>query len=417
MAQRLQEAHGDGSERATRLPALSVRLTPDFERDAICLLGLPFDRLTLPAAQAKVTAAITNQRRCHVATPNLNLLRIAHGDRSFRRTLAAADMSVADGMPLVWMARILGLGISERAAGSDLFEALGRNRNDPVRTFFFGGTEQVCSDLRFRLGERPSGVRCVGALAPGFGTAEEMSKPETLECINAAEPELVVVAVSARKGLEWISRNEQALAAPVIANLGATINFAAGKVPRAPEAWRRRGFEWLWRIRQEPALWRRYAADFVFLTRAILVNVAPALALRMLERRSHATQPRVSIEAQGGSTGRRLKLSGDFTEETLGVLREALSVVTRQPGPLMIDLDGVQRIDAAALGLLLLAEGHQARVGEPLTLVAQSRRLRLKLRIHGCGFLLDEREAYLPWRRPRRQQEGMRLAATRGMTS
>jgi N-acetylglucosaminyldiphosphoundecaprenol N-acetyl-beta-D-mannosaminyltransferase len=379
---RIRHAEAEGTGGAIRLQA-------DFGRDAVCLLGVPFDRVSLGDAKAKVSAAVAERRRCHVATPNLNLMRMADSDGAFRRALTAADLSVADGMPLVWMSRLMSLGIRQRAAGSDLFEALANERGRPVRTFFFGGTDDVCSRLSRKFGGRTSGVRCVGTIAPGFGTAEDMSGPEALSRINAARPDLVVVAVSARKGLDWIRRNERRLAAPVIANLGATIHFAAGTVRRAPERWRRFGLEWLWRIRQEPSLAGRYAADAAYLARVLALNIGPAIVLRLLDRRATVSPPRVSIEAGVPRSGRTMTLSGDFTEETLGVLREALSVATRTPGPLVIDIDGVRRLDATALGLLLVAEGHLARTGERLSIRARRRRLRMVLRVHGCGFLLD----------------------------
>ncbi len=360
----------------------------DFNRDVVCLFGIAFDRVTLPQAEAHVRKAIHKGQRCHIATPNVNLMRIARSDHVFRTALLGADLTLVDGMPLVWLARLQGIGLTVRVAGSDLFAALGRDGTHSIRTFFFGGTEAVCGELRRKLSDKVAGVRCVGTLAPGFGSAEDMSRTAIIDQINAAAPDLVAVAVSARKGLDWIKRNETALAAPVLANLGATIHFEAGTVIRAPVAWSRAGFEWLWRIRQEPWLWRRYGADFATLVAITVRHVVPALAWRLLPFGNSALRDQSRVQILSHDEGKTIQLSGVFQQDDLHALREAFASATRLPEALTLNLDGVRSLDAAALGLLLLAYGHQHRIGQPITVEANGRRIRTLLRIKGCGFLL-----------------------------
>ncbi len=366
------------------LPACAA----DFNRDVVCLLGVAFDRMTLADAKAKVLSAIHQRRRCHIATPNANLMRMARANAEFRAAVLASDLTLVDGMPLVWMARLLRLGITTRAAGSDLFDALACEPGRTIRTFFFGGTERVCTEIKHKLGQRLAGVHCVGALAPGFGSVNEMSAPANIAAINDARPDLVVVAVGARKGIGWIASNEAALTAPVLANLGATIHFAAGTVRRAPDTWQRMGLEWLWRIRQEPELWRRYAADFADLSRSLVVNIGPAIVLRLCQGVYPPATQRVQILTSDNGSGKTLKLEGVFRQDDLGMLREALRAGTRIPAPIVIDISGVRDLDSAALGLLLLAYGHQFRTKQPISVTGAGWRMRLVLRVNGCGFLI-----------------------------
>ena len=102
-----------------------------------------------------------------------------------------------------------------------------------------------------------------------------MSTDDHLSRLNAARPDFVVVALGAKKGHAWIDRNLARIDAPLISHLGAVVNFTARTVSRAPRALQRIGLEWLWRIFQEPALWRRYAIDAIALGRLLTTCVLP----------------------------------------------------------------------------------------------------------------------------------------------
>jgi N-acetylglucosaminyldiphosphoundecaprenol N-acetyl-beta-D-mannosaminyltransferase len=366
-------------------------ITPDFGRDVVCLFGLAFDRVTLKQAIDHLLQATATRQRCHLVTPNLNLLRLSRKDQALRSALLASDLSVVDGMPLVWLARWLGEGIRERVSGADLFAALGRAPSQ-TRVFFFGGEEAVAARLKRKLGNHTTGLRCVGAIAPGFGSLESLCEPETIRTINTAKPDLIMVAIGARKGVLWIGSNETALHAPVIANLGATIHFTAGTVKRAPESWRRSGFEWLWRIRQEPHLARRYAADFGTLASITLRCVLPQLACRWVSKPGQDYKPKrchVQLRLEPNRAGRRLRLTGDFRRGDLQLLREALVSACRNQEDLVVDLDETKSLDASALGLLLLAHGHQHRLDRKFSVQATGWRMRAILGMHGCSFLLQ----------------------------
>jgi N-acetylglucosaminyldiphosphoundecaprenol N-acetyl-beta-D-mannosaminyltransferase len=393
-------------------------ITPDFNRDVVCLFGLTFDRITLNHAADRLLHATAVRQRCHLVTPNLNLLRLSRKDRDFRSALLASDLSVVDGMPLVWLARWLGESIPERVSGADLFAALGRSSRQ-TRVFFFGGEEEVAERLKRSLSSNTAGLRCVGAMAPGFGPLETLCGPEAIGAINAAQPDLITVAVGARKGVLWIGRNEAALHAPVIANLGATIHFAAGTVKRAPESWRNSGFEWLWRITQEPHLARRYAADFGTLAGITLRCVLPQLAYRWVPKlasgRSHK-RCHVQLRLEPDGEGKRLRLTGDFRRGDLQLLREALASACRTHGDLVVELDEATSLDASTLGLLLLAHGHQHRMQRKFSVQA-AWRMRVILGMHGCSFLLRRGQDGLqrtPADKPRPKGIGQGMPGVRG---
>ncbi|MFN3880735.1 MAG: WecB/TagA/CpsF family glycosyltransferase [Nitrincola lacisaponensis] len=227
------------------------------------LLGLPFDAVTLDQACQQVFNAIEQRERCFISTPNLNFVINAQRDPDFARSVMLSDLNLADGMPLVWAARWLKIPVPERVAGSSLFDELVK-RSDadrPLRVFFFGGDPGVAEKAAEVLNARPEAVICCGYHDPGRGNVESMSTAEIRDKINASQADFLVVSLGAKKGQAWILQNLEQLNVPVISHLGAVVNFVAGTVKRAPAIWQKLGLEWLWRIVEEPYLWKRYAGD------------------------------------------------------------------------------------------------------------------------------------------------------------
>lgn len=245
------------------------------------ILGLPFNAITLEETVDCLREAVCTQSRLFISTPNLNFLIASQKDAAFRESLIHSDLSLADGMPIIWLARLLKVPIHERVAGSDLFDALRYQRlkpgQQPLRVFFFGGTFGVAECAQRAINQDIIGMTCVGHYYPGFGDLDSMSTPEVLAHINATQADFLVVSLGAQKGQAWIERNRSKLQAPVISHLGAVVNFVAGNVRRAPVWMQRMGLEWMWRIKEEPALWRRYAKDGLCLARLCILQVLPAM--------------------------------------------------------------------------------------------------------------------------------------------
>jgi N-acetylglucosaminyldiphosphoundecaprenol N-acetyl-beta-D-mannosaminyltransferase len=167
-----------------------------------------------------------------------------------------------DGMPLVWLGRRNGIPFPERVAGSSLLLRLASDPAPrPLRIHFFGGEPGVAQRAAARLPELGGGLVDAGWTDPGFGSVESMGSVQYIERINGSGADLLVLALGAKKGHEWIARNRDRVTVPVISHLGATVNFIAGTVQRAPAWVQDSGLEWIWRILQEPKLLRRYWTD------------------------------------------------------------------------------------------------------------------------------------------------------------
>ena len=96
----------------------------DLSREVYCILGIPIDAIEMPAVLRSIDAAAATRAPFVISTPNLNFLVNSQTDPEFRESLLLSDLCPPDGMPIVWIARLLGIPIKKRIAGSDIFEAL-----------------------------------------------------------------------------------------------------------------------------------------------------------------------------------------------------------------------------------------------------------------------------------------------------
>ncbi|MGA0840222.1 MAG: WecB/TagA/CpsF family glycosyltransferase [Pseudomonadales bacterium] len=325
-------------------------------------------------------------------TPNLNFLRESADDPDFRDACLRSELSLADGTPLLWLARVAGFSLPHRVAGSDLFDEL---LEDPagrlgasgsvIDLYFFGGPPGAAQAAGAHVNQSAKGLRCVGTQTPGFGSVEAMSDAATLDHIRQARPQLLVVSLGARKGTAWIDSNRERLSGMVISHLGAVVNFAAGTVSRAPSWMRTSGLEWIWRIREEPRLVERYAKDGVFLLRLLLLYWPVLALLRRLSPQGSVGRAAINADATGQVTVvLRGSLTGDAAErihdEVTGGVGAAASVI--------IDLSNVEDVDARGLGILYEWR-YRRHWGVSLeTPSLKHWRVRLKFRLYRAQALL-----------------------------
>jgi N-acetylglucosaminyldiphosphoundecaprenol N-acetyl-beta-D-mannosaminyltransferase len=343
-------------------------------------------------AERRLRLAIESKSRCFLSTPNLNFLINCQSDSEFRLSVINSDLVVADGMPIVWLARLFGVPLRERVAGSSLFDHLRFGvANSPVRVFFFGGPLGVAQKAGETINGEKAAMQCVGHISPGFGTVEQMSSPTYLDTINASNADVLVVSLGARKGQQWIMRNLGKLSVPVVSHLGAVVNFVAGSVKRAPAPIQAMGLEWIWRIKEEPELWRRYYRDGLGLIDLVRRNVIPYLWFRTCQKlkKSKAKVPSAALIVEENKV--TIVLSGPQFALNLGAYRLALQQATELPiGDVHIDFQNVTLVDSAFLGLTLLLHGHLKTVGRSLVLEQMSKQVREVIRLSGAKYLLSE---------------------------
>lgn len=383
----LTEALGEEDELVSDAASQAGRV--DFERDVHCVLGVPFDAVSMEGALQRIERAVLQRSPCFLSTPNLNFLVGSDRDATLRHSIIDSDLSVVDGMPVLWLARLLGMPFPERVAGSDMFEQLRRRTGRPMTVYFFGGEQGVAEAAARQINSGPGGLVCVGYQSPGFGTVDELSSEAILQRINDSRADFLVVALGAAKGQAWIDRNRGRLEIPVVAHLGAVINFTAGTVRRAPVWMQRAGLEWLWRTLREHGLWRRYLADGTAFARLLLTRVVPLFVLLRLRGRRPAQPQPPAIDREDDGEVVTLRLRGDCGGDNLAPIRAAFRGVASTRRSLRLDLAGVVSIDSSFLGLLLLLHGARRRQALPFGCSAVSPQVGRILR-YACPQLLAE---------------------------
>lgn len=360
----------------------------DLRGGVICLFGVPLDVVTMAQTVQRVRDSVHSRRRLFLTTPNLNFLMACQYDAAFRQSVLESDLSVADGMPLVWLSRWLGVPLPERVTGSGLFESLRDEApgtgEAPIKLYFFGGPPGVAEAASRSLNAEARGVVCVGFETPGFGTIEEMSMPDQLQRINASGADFLVVALGAVKGQAWLQRNRAQLSVPVISHLGAVVNFVAGTVSRAPVWVQKSGLEWLWRIKEEPTLWRRYWHDGKALLTLVFGQLLPHA--RWLRRQRSAVPGSLSLAPEG--LVHRLSLSGAAMDPLPAQMLATLQQAAAADTPLLLDLSLAAGFGPGFAGQLLRLEKAMAERQQPLQ-VAPLPALMARLFVwNGLGRLL-----------------------------
>ena len=222
---------------------------------------LPIDRVTLAEALDGIEQLVRAAQGGSVFTPNVDHIVIAESDPRFREAYGRVSLSLVDGTPVLWASRLLGAPLPEKVSGSDLVVPLMRRAAQRGwRVYLTGGAPGV-SHAAAEFLRGALGVNVVGADAPmiaadgGPGGDSEA----TIARIRESQAQLVLVGFGAPKQELWIHRHRDALTPAVAVAVGAGIDFAAGRIRRAPGWMSRLGLEWLYRLAKEPRrLWRRY---------------------------------------------------------------------------------------------------------------------------------------------------------------
>jgi N-acetylglucosaminyldiphosphoundecaprenol N-acetyl-beta-D-mannosaminyltransferase len=189
---------------------------------------------------------------------NLDFLALAERDPGFRDTLNRVNLACVDGHGVRWLARVAGLLIPERVAGSDLTTWLLEGGIPEARIFLLGSTPDVLTEVSRRAAA--NGVAVAGCASPPRDVVVSPQRSAALvDEVNQAAPDIVLVALGAPLQEEWIARHRADLDVAVAMGVGASLDFLAGAVTRAPVAIQRIGLEWLYRLAGDPArLWGRY---------------------------------------------------------------------------------------------------------------------------------------------------------------
>lgn len=230
----------------------------------VTLFDIPFAPVTEQDCVEHVAGELAAGRGGWVVTANLDHLRRLVVDPSYKQLCAGASFIVADGMPVVWAARLQGTPLPQRVAGSDLISSLSQAVAGPGGSIYLMGGEPGTADRAGAiLAQRYPGLRVAGTDCPPMGFEREPeSKQAVIDRVVAAKPDVVYVALGSPKQEQLIDELRHLLPGTWWMGVGISFSFLTGDVQRAPRWMRRTGLEWVHRLAQEPRrLARRYLLE------------------------------------------------------------------------------------------------------------------------------------------------------------
>ena len=245
--------------------------------ERIDMMGCVVDNLTMEETLERVAGFIADGRPHQHVVVNVDKLVKARDDAQLRGIINDCDLVNADGMPVVWASRLLGVPLKERVAGVDLFESLmERSAREGWRVFLLGARAEVVARVRAVYEARYPGLVVAGH-RDGYWT--EAEEPDVAEQVRLAQADILCVAITSPKKERFLDRWQTHMRVPFAMGVGGTFDVAAGRIRRAPRFMQALGLEWLVRVVQEPRrMFRRYfiedVAFFGILARALGVRAA-----------------------------------------------------------------------------------------------------------------------------------------------
>ena len=199
---------------------------------------------------------------------NASKVNLMEADNELAKIVNDCPLINADGASIVWAAKKLGVPLTERVTGIDLFQELVKlSAEKGYKIYLFGAKEEVVVKVKAIFEERYSGIRIVGYRNGYFTEADE---PQIVADMAASGADMMFVAFSSPKKEYWVHKYLDQVGIPFVMGVGGSFDVVAGVTDRAPKWMQDHGLEWFYRFIQEPGrLWKRYIvgnAKFVLLT-------------------------------------------------------------------------------------------------------------------------------------------------------
>ena len=230
----------------------------------IKFMNTDIDNLTMAETLNEIDKLIQKKNCSYVVTPNVDHIVRLEKDEELQKVYKNASLILTDGKPLIWISKWYKTPIKEKISGSDLFPRvcqLAANKNYTM--YLLGAAEGVADTAAKNLMKKYPGLNIVGTYSPPFRfekSKQEMNKIKTQ--IQDVHPDILIVGLGCPKQEKFMYYHCKKLGVPISFGLGASIDFEAGNIKRAPKWMSNHGLEWLYRFSKEPKrLFKRYFVD------------------------------------------------------------------------------------------------------------------------------------------------------------
>lgn len=228
------------------------------------LLNTYVNNVTLDEAVEFLLQKIREQTPAYVVEVNVDVVVKMETDPVLRQITDNADLTLVDGQPLIWISKLYGRPLKMKVSGSDLVPTLLQAAAKEGRSVFvLGGKEDAARKAAENIKARYPGLVMAGALSPSMGFEK---KPEEVayirETLQKVKPDILLACFGCPKQEKWVCEHYRDCASGVTLCAGATVDFLAGNVKRAPKVFSENGLEWFYRFVKEPKrLFHRYFVD------------------------------------------------------------------------------------------------------------------------------------------------------------
>ena len=229
----------------------------DKDKRRVPILNTYIDALTMEETISEVEKIIARGVPTQHVVINANKVNLMNEDPELKRIVNECPLINADGISILWAAKVLGLPIKERVTGIDLFLNLVKVASEKgYKIYLFGAKEEVVRKVKKVFEEEYPTLQIVG-YRNGYFTEED--EPEIVKNMAESGADMMFVAFSSPKKEYWINKSIDQRNSPFVMGVGGSFDVVAGVTERAPKWVQIRGFEWLYRLVQEPRrMWRRY---------------------------------------------------------------------------------------------------------------------------------------------------------------
>lgn len=228
------------------------------------LLNTYVNNVNMDEAIQAIEDMIASEKKSYIVAINVDVVMKIENDSYLKDITDKADMVLVDGKPLEWIAKWHKRPIKAKISGSDLVPILcERAAEKDYSIFIIGGKEGIAEKAKQNLERDLPGIRIVGTYAPPFGFEKDGNELIRInEMISDVHPDILIACFGCPKQEKWIYENHQKYDAKVSVCAGATVDFLAGNVNRAPKWMSDHGLEWFYRFLQEPKrMFKRYFVD------------------------------------------------------------------------------------------------------------------------------------------------------------
>ncbi len=224
------------------------------------------NNLSMKDCLEAIDSLVSQDKKSYIVAVNVDVIVKIEDDPYLKKIIDNAELVLVDGKPLQWIAKYQGNPIKEKISGSDLVPLLLKQASDKGQSvFIIGGKDGIAQKAKSNIEKSNPKIKIVGTYAPPLGFEKDQKELDKINVmISDCHPDILIACFGCPKQEKWIYENYLKYEAKLSVCAGATVDFLAGNVKRAPKWISNIGFEWFYRFLQEPKrLFRRYFVDDV----------------------------------------------------------------------------------------------------------------------------------------------------------